>query len=280
MTLPRDAVWCAGRLIQWGLRPLARPAQESEYQELVDRYFDDTAFRTTVRQLADGLGLQLLDVSEHGTVLAPLDDSIFAFRPSDFRPTSARADDRLLDGLVQMAVAATVFPRARDLDDDPDIVRPPVTVDEVEALLRQLCDRLSDEARGAPDPAASDERRGLIEAWRVYMRRLDTMETRDARKAVRSTRRVIEYSLDRLREFGCFTQVRLGIGELGWQPTRRYQVIVRQLASTALYQLVREALDRKTDAREALDRGAEAHQAVDRGADVLERSSSGGEAND
>ena len=60
MTTARDPVWHAGRLLQWGLRPLARPAQEAEYQELVERYFDDGAFRTIVRELADGLGLHVL----------------------------------------------------------------------------------------------------------------------------------------------------------------------------------------------------------------------------
>jgi hypothetical protein len=242
MMSQRVSVWHAGRLIQWGLRPLARPAQEAEYRELVEHYFDDSGFRATVRELADGLGLQLLDVSEHGVVLAPQDDSIFALKPADFRPGSSKVDDRLLDGLAQIAIAATVFPRARDLDEDPDMVRAPVTLDEVEVQLRQLCERLSEEARGEPDPDASDENRGLIEAWRVYMQRLDTIETRDSRKAMRATRRIIEYSLDRLREFGCFTQVRQG-EEQAWQPTRRYQVLVQQLAGTAVFQLVREALD-------------------------------------
>src|SRR5262249_45373551 len=148
----------------------------------------------------------------------------------------------LLDGLAQVAIAATVFPRARDLDEDPDIVRAPVTIDEIEAQLRQLCERLFERARGTPDPDAGDERRGLIEAWRVYMQRLDTMETRDSRKAMRATRRIIEYSLDRLREFGCFTQVRQGT-DTAWQPTRRYQVMVQQLAATTVFQFVHEALN-------------------------------------
>lgn len=241
----RDPVWHAGRLVQWGLRPLARPAQEPEYRELVERYYDDGGFRATVRELADALGLHLLDVSEHGVVLAPLDESIFALKPADFRAGSSKVDDRLLDGLAQIAIASTVFPRARDLDEDPDVVRAPVTIDEVEALLRRLCEHLSEEARGAPDPDATDERRGLTEAWRVYMQRLETIETRDSRKAMRATRRVIEYALDRLREFGCVTQVRQG-SEPAWQPTRRYQVMVQQLAGTALFQLVREALEAST----------------------------------
>ena len=59
---------------------------------------------------------------------------------------------------------------------------------------------------------------------------------------MRATRRIIEYSLDRLREFGGFTQVSLG-AETAWQPTRRYQIMVQQLAGTAFFQLVRDALD-------------------------------------
>jgi hypothetical protein len=238
----RDAIWHAARLIQWGLRPLARPAQEPEYQELVDRYLDDTPFRAMVRDVADGLGVELLDVSNHGIVLAPQHESVFALPPGDFR-ASSKVDDRLMDGLAQVAIAATVFPRARDLDEDLDIVRAPVTIEEVDAHLRTLCERLAEEARGMPDPDASDEKRGLIEAWRVYMQRVDTLETRDARQAMRATRRVIEYSLERLREFGCFTQVAQN-GERAWQPTRRYQVMVQQLAGTTLFQLVREAADR------------------------------------
>jgi hypothetical protein len=78
-------------------------------------YFDDPAFCTTVQATADGLGLLVLDVSEHCLVLAPREDSAFQFKPADFRPGTTRAEDRLLDGLVQVAIAATVFPRARDL---------------------------------------------------------------------------------------------------------------------------------------------------------------------
>jgi len=241
MTAERNSIWFAGRLVQWGLRTLARPAQEAEYRDLVSRYFDDPSFRTSVRELASGLGLDVLDVSEHGLVLAPHEDSIFALRPADFRPNASKADDRLLDGLAQIAIAATVFPRGRDLEDDPDVVRPPVSIDEVETLLRVLCDRLSAEAQGAPDPEAFDEQRGLIEAWRVYLQRSEIVETRDGRRGARGARRIIEFAFERMRELGCFTQVRYG-GGTAWQPTRRYQILFQQLAATSLYRIVRETL--------------------------------------
>ena len=236
-----DQAWAVGRLLQWGLRPLSRPAQEQEYQELVDRYLDDTAFRRAVQETADGLGVIVVDVSVHGIVLAPTAGSIFALSPAGYRPTSSKVEDRLLDGLVQLALAATVFPKARDLEDDPDMARPPVTVAEVEERLRSICDQLAERARGQPDPEASDEERGLMEAWRIYKRRLDVQETKDARRAARTTRRIISFALERLREYGCFIQERQQ-GDPAWRPTRRYQVMVQQIAATGLHDLVQEAM--------------------------------------
>ena len=94
----------AGRLVQWGLRLRARPVQTPEYQALIDAYFDDPAFRDAVHAVAAGLGLVVLDVSEHGVVLSPSDESVFALKPSQFRPTSSGADQRLVDGLVTVIV--------------------------------------------------------------------------------------------------------------------------------------------------------------------------------
>jgi hypothetical protein len=234
--------WQVGRLIQWGLRTTARPVQDAEYQELINLYFDDLSFRSSVREVADGLGLIVVDASEHGIILAPSDNSIFGLKAADFRPGSSKAEDRMLDGLVQIAIATTIFPKARDLDEDPNLARPPVTIEEVENNLRSICKKLEEEAREVPDPQTSDEKRGIIESWRVYQRRLETMETKDERKARRATRRVIEFGLERLREFGCFTSLRTNDGTV-WQPTRRYQVLVQQLAATRLYEFLQQVLE-------------------------------------
>lgn len=239
--LPGDEVFYAARLVQWGLRPLVRPVQEPEYRDLIASYRENGSFRAAVHGVAEGMGLSVLDVSEHGIVLGAEDDSVFALRPADFRPGQHGTDRRMLDGLVQIAIATIVFPRARDLDEDPDLARPPVTVSEIEAQLRRICEQLGRQAGRQGDPTASDERRGLTEAWRVYVRHLPAVETKGGHQSARSTRRIIEFGLNRLREFGCFVQVR-GSGDEAWQPTRRYQVMVQQFAAGYLYELVQEAL--------------------------------------
>ncbi len=241
MALDSDDAYRSGRLIHWGLQPRQRPTQEPEYQELVERYLDHPEFRTVVKEVAKGLGLLVLEVGEHGIVLGPSPDSIFSLRSADFRPNSSGADDRLLDGLVQLAVASTIFPRARDLEEEATYARPAVTVVEVDENLRRLCERIEEEKKGAPDPVAADEDSGIYEAWRVYQRRLSVMETGDGRKGQRTTRRIIEFGLDRLRDFGCFTKETRG-DQVFYQPTWRYQVLVKELAATALYERLHEIL--------------------------------------
>ena len=236
-----DRVRDAARLVQWGLRVRARPAQEPDYKRLVDLYHDDPGFRGAVRAVAEGLGLVLIDVGEYGAIVAPLEDSVFALRGADFRPTSTSVEDRLLDGLIQLAIAATVFPSSRDLEEDPAIARPPVTVTEIEDSLRALCERLLEQSQDQPDPIQGQE--GFEEAWRIYMRRLSAMETKDGSSARRTTRRLVETNLERLRDHGGFVRDARG-EEASYQPTYRYQALVRELAANDALRRVREVLAR------------------------------------
>lgn len=162
-------------LLHWGLKGKQRPAQEQAYRALVHRYLDDPPFRHLVKDISLGLGLRILAAGELGLVLAAEPDSAFAFRHMDFRGTNAKADDRILDGLIQLAIAATVFPRARDLEEEATLARPAITVGDVEDLLRRLCDRLADQAKGEADPVAGDMA-GVYEAWREYRGRHDRKE--------------------------------------------------------------------------------------------------------
>lgn len=238
-----EMVYSAGRLLQWGLRPSARPVQEQEYRQLVARYLDHPDFRTVVKEAAMGLGLAILDVGELGMVLAPTENSIFATRPSDVL-NRTRAEDRLLDGLVQVAIAATVFPRAHDIEESALTARPPITVDEIEESIRGLCKQLEEESRNRPDPTADEALAGLYEAWRVYNKRSPIRDTPDSRQAARATRRIIEVNLETLRAWGCFTSGEHG-GITRYQSTWRYQVLVKELAATTLHGKVREMLERR-----------------------------------
>ncbi len=236
----RDAFF-AGRLIQWGLRPKAIPFNESEYRELIDRYIDRPAFRALVRETADGLGLVVLEVNDRGLFLGTQDNSVFALKPSDFRGGRSTADDRLLDGLVQIAVAATLFPRQQDLDEDSLEAKPPITCREVDDLLRKLCAEYKQRVADDPDAATDDVHRGFHEAWRVYEARPAVRATSQG-LAMNSTQGLIRRHLYQLVEQGCFVASGQEQDER-FRPTLRYQILVKQVASLALYRHLQTLLN-------------------------------------
>jgi hypothetical protein len=244
-TQPSDAVQ-AGRLIHWGLQVKERPALHAEYKELLDRYQDRTDFRSLTNQIAEGLGLTVLDWGDHGLVLGPSPDSVFALRGASFRSNRQDADDRLLDGLVQVAIATAVFPTPRELEEEATVARPPVTVEEVDEVLRRLCQQFAEGAQREGDLVLTDEVAGLHEAWRAYQRRLSVHQTRDNKQGPRSTQRIIQRNLDRLHDLGCFIPQRSDPS--AYQATWRYQVLVKELAATALYQRIRDISDSEVEA--------------------------------
>jgi hypothetical protein len=242
--IDEQALSAAGRLIQYALRPNARPAGDGDYGQLMDRFLDDTEFRGAVRAIAGGLGLWALDYGEHGIVLAPQAGSVFEMRTADWRVTSSTTvEDRLLDGLIQVGVAATLFPRAEDLDDDA--AKPPITVDEVEETLRRLCALLEAESGGRTDAAVGSDGTALDEAWRLYHERLSAAE---GRRAARTTRGMISAALEYLRAQGCFVRLTEG-STVQYRSTWRYEAMVRELAATTLYERVQETLARTAEAR-------------------------------
>lgn len=237
MSIEVDDVTRAARLIQFGLRPRARPGLEPEYQSLLDRYFDRPDFRTAVEALVRGLELEIVDTGVHGIVLAPMPDS--AFTPGSDDRRHQYADDRLIEGLIQVGIAAVLFPRPEDLAEESTIARPPITVDEIEETLRSMVSKLEEQARTSPDPATDEEDAGLTEAWRAYQQRAAARESRAGGKGGRTTRRLIELAFERLVDHGCFVPTD---GGSKFHPTWRYQALVRDLAAMCLFERVQSAL--------------------------------------
>jgi hypothetical protein len=241
MTSNRDDAARAGRLIQFALQPKAMPFEDPEYRELLREYEDRADYRSLVQAVAEGLGLAVLLVNERGMFLGAHEESVFAQSPSAFRSGQVSGDDRLLDGLVELAIAATLFPRQRDLDDDVLEARPPITIGDVDGTLRELVEALKQQQPAEPNAEADRLDHGLWEAWRVYESRPSYRRTTSGRPSANSTYRIIEQHLDRLCELGCFAAERLR-DPVRYRPTLRYQVLVQELAATRLYRRVTDAM--------------------------------------
>ncbi|MGW8975210.1 hypothetical protein [Streptomyces platensis] len=249
---PADAA-DAARLVSFGLQPKLLPARDAEYSELLRRYRDDPAFARLADAVATGLGLVVLEVSTRaGMAVTADEDSVFAVRMGDYaRRASADSADRFLHGLAHLAVAALAFPRPEDLADDGYIGR--ITVNGVDAFVRQACRRLEERAEQEgenTDPATDAP--GLESAWRIYARRSATGATKDARRLAGSTTGIIAKAVTFLVDSGFLQRTGDDAGG-AYRTTARYQLQVRDMAgSAAMAELLELGIVPVTDGSAAL----------------------------
>lgn len=233
---PADA-GAAAQLIGYGLQPRLRPAATPSYAHLVERHLGDVAFRDLVEHIADGLGLVVLDVSgPSGLTLAAVQGSPFELRLGDYR-ANLSADDRLLHGLIHLGIAAYSFPTSASLTDDD--VRT-ASVAQVEASIRSACTRLAQRA-GPADPSADQPE--TEQAWRLYLRRASTRDTADGRVGVNTTTGMVKYAFERLVAAGLASRAS-DAGGGTYRMLGRYRIGVRELAATAAYRELLDALTR------------------------------------
>ncbi|WP_238153637.1 hypothetical protein [Streptomyces xinghaiensis] len=229
---PADAA-DAARLVSYGLQPRLLPARDADYAELLRRHRDDPAFARLADAVATGLGLVVLEVSSRaGMVVTAAEDSVFAVRMGDYaRRAVSDTTDRFLHGLAHLAVAALAFPRPEDLADDGYIGR--ITVNGVDAFVRQACRRLEERAEAAgenTDPATGAP--GLEAAWRVWSRRSATGATKDARRLAGSTTGIVGKAVAFLTDSGFLQRTGDDAGG-SYRTTARYQLQVRDMAGSA-----------------------------------------------
>ncbi|WP_327357584.1 hypothetical protein [Streptomyces sp. NBC_01304] len=229
---PADAA-DAARLVAFGLQPKLQPARDVEYADLLRRYREDPPFARLADAVATGLGLVVLEVSPRaGMAVTAAEDSVFAVRMGDYaRRAASDSADRFLHGLAHLAVAAMAFPRPEDLADDGYIGR--VTVNGVDAFVRQACHRLEERAdeQGENTDPASDAP-GLEAGWRIWARRSSTGATKDARRLAGSTTGIVAKAVAFLTDSGFLQRTGDDAGGT-YRTTARYQLQVRDMAGSA-----------------------------------------------
>ncbi|MFI9100525.1 hypothetical protein ACIGXA_08350 [Streptomyces fildesensis] len=232
----------AGRLIGYGFKPKVRPARDSVYAGLVKRFAEDPDFETAVTRYAAGMGLRVIAVtSRAGMVHTALPGSVFETRMDQYarhvRMRESREAERILYGITHLAVAALAFPRPEDLADDG--YQGKVRVSAVDRLVRSVCrvlaERVAESEESQDPPADAPE---LEKAWRVYERRPEVAPTKGGRLGAQATRALIGRALVHLVDRGMFFQGRPDPedGEKIFTATHRYQLHVRELASTRAYE--------------------------------------------
>ena len=224
----------AAQLLSYGLQPRLRPSGTASYADLVARHQSDVGFRELVDDIADGLGLIILEADGvSGIVLAPAPGSVFEARLVDYRANMS-GDDRLIHGLIHVGIAAYAFPTPASLAAD-DVRH--ASVIGVERFLRNACERLRDRH----GDAASDDASETEQAWRLYLRRQVTRDTADGRVGVSTTTGMVKYAFERLVAAGMATRTATTDGG-SYRLLRRYRTGVRELGATAAYRELMDAM--------------------------------------
>jgi hypothetical protein len=223
----------AGKLIAFGLKPRLRTAQDNEYRDLAEAYTTDTTFAATVRSIAMGMGLMVLECGMRtGLVLAAEEGSAFAMSIAEYSRRAGlegRAQDRVLHGLAHLGAAVLAFPRPDTLADEGHVGR--LSVDGVDAMVREACRLLTEKARdNDEDLDVPAHNPGLERAWRLYERRAGTPGTKDGRAHYASTSGMVKKALTQLAEQGFLTKESDDAGGT-FTATARYQVHVRELSA-------------------------------------------------
>jgi hypothetical protein len=197
MTLPlANSAFDAGRLLGFALR-CQNPVTSKDYSDLLRRYDDDTILRTVADGLCDGLGLRVLYIGKHGLVLTATDSSPFRLTAENYR-SGMSSEERILQGLIQVAVAAYSFPRAETLAQDDDVQPASMTTQKLAEYLREFAEAEQRKLADAPDQIEAEERK----VWREVLAQALTKETFGKRESPKSLTGMCRYALDFLVKQG------------------------------------------------------------------------------
>ncbi len=232
MTLPAPDltdVAAASQLLAFGLNRTARPVDGSDYRLLLDRYRTDIRFKDVVDAIAEGLGLEVLGTPRTGLVLAPQSTGPFATRLADLKVMTA--EDKLVFGLVLLALATYAYPSEVDLD-DPDIKL--VNVVKVDEFIRGAIAGLR--RIDAPDGSAGERARAAAD---VYSDLPSLISTRTGRRGTGCTLRAIEVVCSWLVEQGAAREAKT-LGPDTYQLTDRFRLLVGDSAGSEALDVLRQ----------------------------------------
>lgn len=222
----------AGKLIACALRPRQTPWTSTEYAELLRRYESDSQFRSIVDGVTEGMGMRVVDATRNGFFLTATEGSPFRLATDDYKQNMS-AQERVLHGIIQVAIAAFSFPKADVLDQDDNVAPAYVTPAKLAEYIRKFA-----EASAASSPAEtqgddSAERR----AWRDALARAMTMETSGGKESARSLTGMCRHALEFLERQGLMRV--MDEENLIYQGTTAYRIRLKYHAAHELLILMR-----------------------------------------
>lgn len=229
----------AGRLAAFALRPTLLPSGQPEYHSLVRRFLSDAPFQRVTEAFLQGLGLRVLGVSEaFGLVLGAEADSAFAVRRDDYGRLRTTTD-RLVQGIVHLAIAAWCFPRAEDLNESEMVAAPRLTVESLVEHLVQLCEECRRQD-GGEDSSPEEE---LRTAWQALLALGKYSDSAGGRESFNTLAGKAQHAMAFLVEQGLFKRDDRD-NKPGWMARPAFRLHVRELAGHRAWQIINQAAQR------------------------------------
>ena len=232
-----DAV-AANRLLALSLDRGSLPGTDAEHQQLIVRFRTDPGYASTVRQIAEPLGLRVLGANQQlGLVLDPTVASPFSLRSSDlaekFRWTSA--NERIIYGVAVVGVATFCYPTAESFK-EPGVRQ--LNAVDVDKWIRQAAVSLQDrDDHSGHDIAPAD-------ALAIYVAEKAVSQGKTKLRSdctVHKIGRVLGWLADQ----GFLVQDKQN-REL-FRSNERFRLHVREIAANAAFKAVCEAMNSEKD---------------------------------
>jgi hypothetical protein len=239
----------AGELLRYAMDPHETPFQNKRYSTLMSQLYTSNTFKLIFENIVQGLEIHILAYSPHGVFVAGRERGPFAFKMDDYK-SGMRVEERVVHGLLMLAIAAYCFPTVEVLDQDDDILRPRFSVGKVAEFIQGIC-----KVCKANDPG--DPEQGIAElqlAWQTILMLPLTMSTSQGKMAISSLAGKLQYALDRLVDNGLMRF--LSEDDLGtYQPAPAYRIQVKQMAGHQMLKLVQSIHQAATAAEEVKPNG-------------------------
>jgi hypothetical protein len=222
----------AGELLRFALDPRETPFQNKRYATLMMQLYTGETFKLIFENVAAGLDIQILSYSAHGIFLTGRERSPFAFKMDDYK-SGMRVEERVVHGLLLLAIAAYCFPTVEVLDQGDDLLRPRFNVEQVVTFVQELCKVCKTNNPGDPEKGSPE----MQLAWQAILQLSVSKSTREGKLSNQSLAGMVRYALDRLTENGlmrCLSEENWG----SFQPMPAYRIQIRQLAGNETLKLI------------------------------------------
>jgi hypothetical protein len=226
----------AGRLVNFGLRARLLPANDGEYLELVREYLSDARLQQIAERMLRGLGLRVLGAGvQAGLTLGTAGDGPFRIQRDDYHARMF-ASDRIIQGLIHLAIGAWCFPRAEDLGEADEVLPARLSVEQLTEYIHSMCEELKGtEENNVAVPSAE-----IRMAWQYVLALGKFADSSDGRRSFATLAGKVRFALDFLADHG-FLKREGPEGRYTWLARPAFRIHVREMAGHEAFAIVSRA---------------------------------------